>query len=55
LPLLNGSDDEVDELDDEVAMISNKRGVVNSTNPMKKNELISIDDIKVTFKGETIK
>jgi len=25
LPLLNGSDEDIDELDDEVAMISNKR------------------------------
>jgi hypothetical protein len=25
-PLLNGSDDDIDELDDEVAMISNKKG-----------------------------
>ena len=25
-PLLNGSEDDIDELDDEVAMISNKKG-----------------------------
>lgn len=25
IPLLNGSDDDIDELDDEVAMISNKK------------------------------
>jgi len=29
LPLLNGSDEDIDELDDEVAMISNKKGTDN--------------------------
>jgi hypothetical protein len=41
LPLLNGTDDDIDELDDEVAMISNKK-----ENKIKKDE-ISTEDIKI--------
>jgi len=41
LPLLNGTeDDDIDDLDDEVAMISNKR------------DILSAEDIKLTFKEE---
>ena len=53
LPLLNGSDDDIDELDDEVAMISNKRGP--SDNRYKVNDAISMDDIKISIKGELVK
>jgi hypothetical protein len=43
IPLLNGSDEDIDELDDEVAMISNKKGT--------NNDEISTDDIKIEIKG----
>lgn len=50
LPLLNGSDDDIDELDDEVAMISHKKEYTGSA---LKDE-ISADDIKISFKDENI-
>lgn len=43
MPLLNGSDDDIDELDDEVAMISNKKGETNTTP-------INTDDIRIEIK-----
>ncbi len=46
LPLLNGSDDDIDELDDEVAMISNKKQVKGEPLKKKKDEL-STEDIKI--------
>ena len=56
LPLLNGSDEDIDELDDEVAMISNKRGhnekPQNRLNNDKIKDVVSQDDIKLEFKGQ---
>ena len=51
LPLLNGTDDDddLDELDDEVAMISNKKEYTNTNNT---KEVISTDDIKISFKED---
>jgi hypothetical protein len=45
---LGNSDDDIDELDDEVAMISNKKdyGVTG------RRDEISTDDIKITFKDK---
>jgi ABC-type multidrug transport system ATPase subunit len=42
---MNGNDDEIDELDDEVAMISNK----------KIKDEISPDDIRIEFKSEPVR
>ena len=47
LPLLNGADDDIDELDDEVAMISNKKGDNAARN---NNDLLNTDDIKIEIK-----
>ena len=42
LPLLNGSDDDIDELDDEVAMISNKKAP-----SLKKKDELKKEDMKI--------
>jgi hypothetical protein len=50
--LLNGSEDDIDELDDEVAMISNKN---KADNKYKVNDVLSTDEIKISIKGELVK
>ena len=45
--MLNGSDDDIDELDDEVAMISNKKDT------HKKNDIVSTNDIKIVLVDDT--
>lgn len=47
LPLIN-PDDDIDDLDDEVAMISNKKSATSKN--MKLKDLIFVDDIKVEIK-----
>mmetsp|Transcript_30590 Transcript_30590/g.30044 ORF Transcript_30590/g.30044 Transcript_30590/m.30044 type:complete len:183 (-) Transcript_30590:564-1112(-) len=49
LPLLNGSDDDIDELDDEVAMISHKR---DGKGRRVKKDPVKIEDIKIQVKEE---
>jgi hypothetical protein len=51
LPLLNNTDDDIDELDDEVAMISNKKDYMSGEAEIE--EKIFTEDIKITFKEET--
>ncbi len=46
IPLLNGSDEEVNDLDDEVAMISNKK----TSKKIKKKDTIFTEDIKIEMK-----
>lgn len=51
IPLLDGTDEDIDELDDEVAMISNKKGNDKQTYKQSKaQDEISADDIKIEFK-----
>ena len=49
-PLLQGSEEDIDELDDEVAMISNKKGVPDGSSGESQNQRIhdsiEIDDIQ---------
>jgi hypothetical protein len=54
IPLLNvaSNDDEMDELDDEVAMISNKKATPDPTN-ISGTGIISADDIKIEIKAAT--
>ena len=54
MSLFNGSDDDIDELDDEVAMISNKNKGSND-NKNKPDDALSTDDIKISIKGELIR
>lgn len=51
IPLLNvaSNDDEMDELDDEVAMISNKKATPDPVN----GGVVSADDIKLEVKAAT--
>ena len=49
VPLIAGTDEEMDELDDEVAMISNKK----STEGVVPPELLSADDIKIEIKSSS--
>lgn len=55
IPLLNvaSNDDEMDELDDEVAMISNKKATPDPTNVSGNSGIISADDIKIEVKAAT--
>jgi len=55
IPLLNvaSNDDEMDELDDEVAMISNKKATPDPTNVSGNLGIISADDIKIEVKAAT--
>ena len=45
--MLHGSDEDIDELDDEVAMISNKKADYREGN----SEILSTDEIKIEIKG----
>ena len=48
LPLFNGSDEDIDELDDEVAMISNKKSATSKN--LKLKDILSAEDIKIEIK-----
>ena len=49
--MLNGVDQDIDELDDEVAMISNKKGEVGSAGH-NNNDFLNTDDIKIEIKPD---
>lgn len=45
MPLFNGSDEDIDELDDEVAMISKKKSATSKN--LKLKDIISHEEIKL--------
>lgn len=47
IPLLNNNDDDIDELDDEVAMISNKK--------VPNKDIINTEDIQIEIQVERTK
>ncbi len=51
MPLFNGSDEDIDELDDEVAMISNKKSATSKN--LKLKDIISHEEIKLEEKIST--
>ncbi len=57
LPLLQDVDQDIDELDDEVAMISNKKGNEGGSTTPNKNDsqIITADDIKIEIKGGEVR
>lgn len=52
MPLLDKAEEDIDDLDDEVAMISNKKSATSKN--MKLKDLISVDDIMVEIKEEKL-